>query len=82
MLTQLKKTPVAAALAFIAACSVCLLPALIAAVAAGSLVSGAGGIAGNVWMIAAGVVVTAGSLGAVWLMRRRRDGCAPSAVDA
>ena len=81
MLAQLKKTPVAAGLAFVAACSICFLPALIAAVAAGGVISGAGGLTGNVWLTGTGVGVLIASLGAgVWLVRRNRSGCAPNSV--
>lgn len=74
MLTQLKKTPVVAALAFVAACSVCVLPALIAAIAAGSLLSVSGGFTGSAWLLAAGVTVLVSSVAtAGWLIRLHRN---------
>ena len=79
MLSQLNRTPVAAALAFVAACSVCLLPALIAAIAAGGLVSGVGGLTGNVWLTVVGAGVLIATIGAgIWLARRSHNDCAPS----
>jgi hypothetical protein len=78
MLAQLKKTPIAAALGFIVACSVCLLPALVAATAAGGLVS-AGGISGNGLFMGGGLLVLVGSIAAsVWLLRRHHDRCTPN----
>ena len=81
MLAQLKKNPIAAALAFVVACSVCFLPVLIAAIAVGGITSTVGSFAGSIWGVAAGIIVTAGSLAAsVWLMRRHRDRCSPAPV--
>ena len=81
MLAQLKKNPIAAALAFVVACSVCFLPVLIAAIAAGGLISTVGSLSGSSWVIAAGVGLLTGSLAAtVWMMRRHRDRCSPTPV--
>ena len=79
MFAQLKKTPIAAGLGFLVACSVCLLPVLIAAIAAGGFVSAAGALSWSAWVIGAAVFVFAGAIAAcVWLLLRHRDRCAPT----
>ena len=74
MSANAKKTSIGAAIAFVVACSICFLPAIVAAVAAGGLLS-TGGILGNGWLLSAGVLAIALAAAlAGWLVARRQAG--------
>lgn len=75
MIGQIRTKP-ATVLAFLAACSLCLLPLLAGGVAAGALLSALGGVLNGGWLIMAGIALVGGSAAfAVRLVARNRNAC-------
>jgi hypothetical protein len=77
MIRHLKRVPLVGVVGFLAACSVCLLPAAGALLAGGAFLASVGGVAGStaaLW-VGIGLVAVGGAAVTFLTLQRRRRSC-------